>query len=81
MFDQHVPEKYRDLRRAWSKRRCVQQWWYGQLRGRNLGLNAVAGKSSEYFNVDASRYERCDRVATTCTNACAIWTLEASWQG
>jgi len=35
----------------------VQQWWYGELRGRNLGLNAVAGKSSEYFNVDASRYE------------------------
>jgi predicted TIM-barrel fold metal-dependent hydrolase len=58
MFDQHVPAKYRDLApRVVEEESGVQQWWYGDLRGRNLGLNAVAGKSSEYFNVDASRYE------------------------
>jgi predicted TIM-barrel fold metal-dependent hydrolase len=58
MFDQHVPAKYKDRApRVVEEESGVQQWWYGELRGRNLGLNAVAGKSSEYFNVDASRYE------------------------
>ena len=33
------------------------QWYYGELRGRNLGLNAVAGKPPEMFNVDPMRYE------------------------
>jgi predicted TIM-barrel fold metal-dependent hydrolase len=34
-----------------------QQWWYGEARGRDLGLNAVAGKPREHYNIDASRYD------------------------
>jgi predicted TIM-barrel fold metal-dependent hydrolase len=33
------------------------QWYYGDLRGRNLGLNAVAGKAPEMFNVDPVAYD------------------------
>jgi predicted TIM-barrel fold metal-dependent hydrolase len=33
-----------------------QRWWYGNLPGRDLGLNAVAGKPREFFNIDASSY-------------------------
>ena len=58
MFDQHVPAKYKDLMpRVVEEEGGTQQWYYGSLRGRNLGLNAVAGKSPEYYNIDASRYE------------------------
>jgi predicted TIM-barrel fold metal-dependent hydrolase len=58
MFEQHLPAKYKDLApRVVEEDGGVQQWYYGNLRGRNLGLNAVAGKSPEYFNIDASRYE------------------------
>jgi predicted TIM-barrel fold metal-dependent hydrolase len=58
MFDQHVPAKYKDLvPRVVEEESGTQQWYYGSLRGRNLGLNAVAGKSPEYYNIDASRYE------------------------
>ena len=34
-----------------------QQWWYGDIPGRSLGLNAVAGKPPEFFNVEPSRYD------------------------
>jgi predicted TIM-barrel fold metal-dependent hydrolase len=58
MFDAHVPERYRDQApRVITEDNGVQQWWYGNLRGRNMGLNAVAGKPREYFNIDASRYD------------------------
>jgi predicted TIM-barrel fold metal-dependent hydrolase len=58
MFDAHVPARYRDQ----APRVVVgddgsQQWWYGEVRGRDLGLNAVAGKPPEYYNIDASRYD------------------------
>ena len=33
-----------------------QQWWYGDKKGRNLGLNAVAGKPREMFNVNPTSY-------------------------
>ena len=33
-----------------------QQWWYGDKKGRNLGLNAVAGKPPEMFNVNPTNY-------------------------
>ena len=36
---------------------CIRDRWYGDLKGRNLGLNAVAGKPPEMYNVDASRYD------------------------
>ena len=58
MFDAHVPAKYRDAApRVLTDDQGIEQWWYGSVRGRNLGLNAVAGKPPEMFNVDASRYE------------------------
>jgi predicted TIM-barrel fold metal-dependent hydrolase len=58
MFDNHVPAKYKEFApRVETDERGIQQWWYGNLKGRNLGLNAVAGKSPEYFNIDASRYD------------------------
>jgi predicted TIM-barrel fold metal-dependent hydrolase len=58
MFDAHVPAAYRDrMPRVVEEANGTQQWYYGDLRGRNLGLNAVAGKAPELFNVDPMRYE------------------------
>ena len=58
MFDAHVPDAFRDRApRVVDEENGSQQWYYGDIRGRNLGLNAVAGKSPEYFNVDPLRYE------------------------
>jgi len=58
MFDAHVPAKYKDQApRVVIDDNGIQQWWYGNVKGRNLGLNAVAGKAPEMFNVDASRYD------------------------
>ncbi len=58
MFERHVPARYRDIApRVVTDEQGRQQWWYGNVRGRNLGLNAVAGKPREMFNIDASRYD------------------------
>jgi predicted TIM-barrel fold metal-dependent hydrolase len=58
MFDGHLAGKYIDAApRVVEENDGTQQWYYGNLRGRNLGLNAVAGKPREMFNVDASRYD------------------------
>src|SRR5215213_3238074 len=58
MFEGHVPAKYRDRApRVVEEDDGVEQWWYGDIRGRNIGLNAAAGKAREYFNLDASRYD------------------------
>jgi len=58
MFEAHVPAKYREhAPEVRTDERGIQQWWYGNLKGRNLGLNAVAGKSREFYNIDASRYD------------------------
>lgn len=58
MFEGHVPEKYREhTPRVVTSENGSQQWWYGEVRGRNLGLNAVAGKPREYFNVDPLSYD------------------------
>ncbi|HSS10337.1 MAG TPA: hypothetical protein VLL25_10650, partial [Acidimicrobiales bacterium] len=58
MFDAHVADRYRELApRVVVDEQGTQQWWYGNLRGRDLGLNAVAGKPPEFFNIDASRYD------------------------
>jgi predicted TIM-barrel fold metal-dependent hydrolase len=58
MFEAHVPERYRDrMPVVRTDERGEQQWWYGDIKGRNLGLNAVAGKPPEYYNVNPSRYE------------------------
>jgi predicted TIM-barrel fold metal-dependent hydrolase len=58
MFDAHVPERYRE-----QAPRIVDlddgglQWFYGDVRGRSMGLQAVAGKPREFYNVDATRFE------------------------
>lgn len=58
MFDAHVPARYKDQApRVVEDDQGIQQWWFGNVKGRNLGLNAAAGKPREYFNVDASRYD------------------------
>src|SRR5258708_27273362 len=58
MFDAHVPKQYRDRApRVVEEPGGSLQWYYGETRGRNLGLNAVAGKPPEMFNVDPTRYE------------------------
>jgi predicted TIM-barrel fold metal-dependent hydrolase len=58
MFDGHVPDRYKQhAPRVVDEGDAGQQWYYGDIRGRNLGLNAVAGKPPELFNVDPLRYE------------------------
>jgi predicted TIM-barrel fold metal-dependent hydrolase len=58
MFLSHVPEAYRDRApRVETDADGYQQWWYGGAKGRNLGLNAVAGKPPEMFNVNPSTYD------------------------
>ena len=58
MFEGHVPEKYRDCApHVVVEDDGREQWYYGDLKGRNLGLNAVAGKPREMFNVDVLRYD------------------------
>ncbi|MSO78105.1 MAG: amidohydrolase [Acidimicrobiia bacterium] len=58
MFEGHVPAKYREhTPRVVDEADGSQQWYYGEVRGRNLGLNAVAGKPREMFNVNPNRYE------------------------
>jgi predicted TIM-barrel fold metal-dependent hydrolase len=58
MFDEHVPQKYREFTpRVVDEPDGSQQWYYGDIRGRNLGLNAVAGKPPEFYNVNPTRYE------------------------
>ena len=59
MFTRQVPARWRDQApRVVEEPNGSQQWYYGDVRGRNLGLNAVAGKPREYFNIDASRYDQ-----------------------
>ncbi len=58
MFDAHVPARWRDRApRVVTDERGDQQWWYGEVKGRNLGLNAVAGKPPEMYNVNPSHYD------------------------
>ncbi|HUV11110.1 MAG TPA: amidohydrolase, partial [Acidimicrobiia bacterium] len=58
MFEGHVPERYREQApRVRDLPDGTQQWYYGDVAGRNLGLNAVAGKPPEMFNVNPMRYE------------------------
>ena len=58
MFERHVPSRYADAApRVVTDEQGVQQWWYGDVKGRNLGLNAVAGKPPEYYHIDPSSYD------------------------
>ena len=72
MFDSHVPKRYRDRLPRWSPTRMgSQQWWYGDVKDRNLGLNAVAGKPPEITTSTRPDTTRCAPAATTCTSGCA----------
>jgi len=58
MFDQHVPAAYKEYTpRIIDQPNGAQQWYYGDIPGRNLGLNACAGKPREMYNVDAERFD------------------------
>jgi predicted TIM-barrel fold metal-dependent hydrolase len=58
MFDAHVPARYLDRApKVLTDENGDQQWWYGDVKGRNLGLNAVAGKPPEMYNTNPNRYE------------------------
>ena len=58
MFEAHVPARWREQApRVVTDEHGFQQWWYGDRKGRNLGLNAVAGKPPEMYNVNPQRYE------------------------
>src|ERR1700730_18816374 len=46
MFDAHVPAKYQQhAPRIVDLDNGRQQWFYGEVRGRAMGLQAVAGKA------------------------------------
>jgi predicted TIM-barrel fold metal-dependent hydrolase len=58
MFEGHVPARYRDQQpRVVVEDDGTSQWWYEGVKGRNLGLNAVAGKPREMFNVNPRGYD------------------------
>ena len=58
MFAAHVPARYADRApRVVADDRGFQQWWFGDRKGRNLGLNAVAGKPPEMYNVNPQTYD------------------------
>ncbi len=58
MFDAHVPAAYKGRApRVETDENGHQQWWYGEAMGRNLGLNAVAGKPPSMFNINPSRFD------------------------
>jgi predicted TIM-barrel fold metal-dependent hydrolase len=62
VFDNTVPSKYQDRApRVVEDEKGREQWWYEGRPGRNLGLNAAAGKPREYFNTDAHRYDEMRR--------------------
>jgi len=56
MFDAHVPRRYKDQAPRVVNDGSSEKWWYGNVEGRNLGLNAVAGKPRDMFNVDPQQY-------------------------
>jgi predicted TIM-barrel fold metal-dependent hydrolase len=58
MFLNHVPAKYRDAApRIVELDSGSEQWFYGDIQGRLMGLQAVAGKPREFYNTDASRFD------------------------
>ena len=58
MFDAHIPERYRDRApRVLTDDDGSEYWLFEDERAAYMGLNAVAGKPREMYNVDASRYD------------------------
>jgi predicted TIM-barrel fold metal-dependent hydrolase len=59
MFDAHVPQKYKQYApEVVTDSEGDERWYYGDIPGRLTGLNAVAGKGREFYNVDATRYDQ-----------------------
>src|ERR1700712_3752908 len=59
MFTRQLPARWGDQApRVRDEPNGSQQWYYGDLRGRNLGLNAVAGKPRKFFNIGREAEER-----------------------
>jgi len=62
LFEGRLPKKYAaDAPFVSEDANGRQQWWYQGKPGRNLGLNAAAGKPREYYNTDAHRYDEMRR--------------------
>src|SRR2546430_7714686 len=58
MFDNHLPDKWKDLAPKSVKRADgTDAWVYEGSEIPNIGLNAVAGRPPEDYNVDPTRYE------------------------
>jgi len=58
MFDNHLPDKWKDLAPKSVKRADgTDVWVYEGSEIPNIGLNAVAGRPPEDYNVDPTRYE------------------------
>ncbi|MGE0305189.1 MAG: amidohydrolase, partial [Acidimicrobiia bacterium] len=58
MFDAHVPVRWRDAApRVHEDRHGREYWWYGDMRGRTMGLNATAGRPLAEYAWDAYRYD------------------------
>jgi len=58
MFDNHLPAKWKDLAPKSVKRDDgTDVWVYEGSEIPNIGLNAVAGRPPEEYNVDPTRYE------------------------
>jgi predicted TIM-barrel fold metal-dependent hydrolase len=57
MFETHVPAKYKEFAPKVVEQDGKHLWTYYGRPGRDLGLNAVAGKPREMFNVNALRYD------------------------
>ncbi|MBV8161914.1 MAG: amidohydrolase [Acidimicrobiia bacterium] len=58
MFERHLPEKWQDLApRSVKRDDGTDVWVYEGSEIPNIGLNAVAGRPPEEYNVDPTRYE------------------------
>ncbi len=58
MFDNHVPAKWRDQAPRTMKRPDgTDVWVYEDDEIPNIGLNAVAGRPPEEYNIDPTRYD------------------------
>src|SRR3954468_22184941 len=58
LFDNHLPSKLKDLApKSVKKANGTDVWVYEGSEIPNIGLNAVAGRPPEEYNVDPTRYE------------------------
>ena len=62
MWDRHVPEKYKEFAPKLVKRADgTDAWIYDDNEIPNIGLNAVAGKPPEEYNIEPTRLEEIRR--------------------